>query len=253
MKGTPRLAGHVFTRHVQPKLNIYTPESNQRRTLTSDGMVAAPGTLHSKQIAHLITNVPAEKTIEVVGSPRVAMQDWDWPDDAHIAKQAITINHLGDVYDSMERFTRDNPDELWRMYITPGGVRAYDMAQRRDPNSAYRLQSHLNSDPLYAELSDKTGFWNTRISPKPARDNDFVALPIGSIGTGTMLRENEDYVRRFHDVPIMENRIAVGQTQLPESAYNLLEQQAQTLPGHARPMIDPILSRMYARLNNASA
>jgi hypothetical protein len=244
MVGVARLAGHKFLSMPSRNLEVITPNRNMRDYIPQS---AGSNPAFDDLILHQVAQYPT-KPIEIVGSKQVAMQDWDWPDDGHIAKNAITVNNLGDVYESMNRFTTDNPDELWRMYVTPGGVRAFDMASQRPAYKAFDLQGQLNSDPLYAQLTDNTGFWGARISPKMGREGDFVALPIGQMGTGQRLPSNVDYIKRFHDVPILENRVVNDQAQIPESAFALLEKQAGTLPSTARGMIDPLLSQIYGRL-----
>ena len=244
-----RFAGHRFADRPDPSPTIVEPGRNSTDYILQ-------GVFSDPDLDDLVTRQFAQfpkKPIEVVGSQRTAMQDWDWPDDHHIAKQAITIKNLGDVYDSMKKFTSDNPEELWKVYVTPGGVRAFDMANRRPTVQALDLANKLGSDPLYAQLSDSSRRWYSRISPKAGREGDFVAVPIGTMGQGTPLAANMDYVRRFHDVPIMENRIVSGQIHIPETGLRLLEDQAATLPDEARPMIDPLMSRIYAALARGQA
>lgn len=245
MVGQARLAGHKFLSVASRNPEVVTVSRNMRDYIPQS---ANSDPAYQNLVLHKIDQYP-KKPIEVTGSKAVAMQDWDWPDDAHAAKQAITINHLGDVYDSVKRFATDNPDELWKMYVTPGGVRAFDLAQQRPTYKALDLQMQLGSDPLYASLTDTAGFWNSRISGKFEREGDFVALPVGYMGQGKALPENLDYVRRFHDVPIMENRIVSGMLNIPESGLMLLEKQAGTLPKDARHIIDPLLSSVYKRLS----
>ena len=245
MVGQARLAGHRFLTQVSPNLQTVAPTRNMQKVIFDDG----PSQQSGNVIDHQYVQVGTGKGLEVIGARNVAMQDWDWPDEGHIAKNAITVKNLGDVYDRMQQFTSDNPDELWRMYVTPGGVRAFDLAKQRMPYKSYELQSQLNSDPLYAGLVDQRNNWPARVSPKIGREGDFVAVPIAQMGTGVALADNQDYVRRYHDVPIMENRIVTNQLQIPESGFRLLENQANTLPSSARGIIDPLLSRVYARLS----
>lgn len=168
--------------------------------------------------------------IEVIGFNDVPMQDWDFPDSIHQA-QAITINDLGDVYPRLKDYA-DRNNQAWRLYATPGGVRAFNLTDARMPRSPASenffdftttgadYQRQLNSDPLYGRFSRDQNRWNSRISGKPTRDADFVAYPLGTVGRGLPDPRNIDLVHRFHDVPIMENRYVSGMAPnaVPEQA-----------------------------------
>ena len=238
-----RFAGHTFMPTVNRNLEVVIPTRNAETAIPYSGPSG-----RADAVKQMYVQVTKGKPIEVTQSRNVAMQDWDWPNEGHIAQNAVTVKNLGDVYESMTKFTQDNPQELWKMYVTPGGVRAFDLANVKTPSQSYGLATELNSDPLYAGLADQSDGWPARISQKIGREGDFVAMPIGVMGQGQVNPDNLDYVRRFHDVPIMENRIVNNQLQIPESGFRLLEQQAMTLPNSARYMIDPLLSRVYKNL-----
>lgn len=241
------MAGHAFKSTPGTNLASFVPTADMKRLISMNPeMIAAPP--RSQAVQYKIDQTRSGKPIEVVGHPQIAMQDWDWPNEGHIAKGAITISNLGDVQENLSKFIQENPGELWKMYITPGGIRAFDLANRRPAReSADFLQSRLNSDPYYAQFSAGRDVWNSRISAKPGRVDDFVALPIGTMGNGVPDPVNMDYVRRFHDIPIIENRIVNNQLSIPESAFKLIERQADSLSPGDRAGIDPLLSRLYAK------
>lgn len=190
--------------------------------------------------------------VEYIGTSSVPMQDWDWPDTVH-PSIAVTINHLGDVYDSLVRRTVDNPSERWRLYITPGGVRAWNLTNQWEPNvAAEMLQRSLDSDPLYAEYAAKSNNWFSRISGKPKRLNDFVAFPIDEIGSALPNPVNLDIVHRYHDVPIIENRFVSEMLPdgLPRSFLPVLEEQIKTVDPRHQTRLMALLSAALDKYEN---
>lgn len=76
--------------------------------------------------------LPQGGYVDFVGSARVPMGDWDFPDAIH-HESSVSIKDVGDVYDSLQKYTTDNPNSVWRTYLTPGGVRAFELGQQMTP------------------------------------------------------------------------------------------------------------------------
>ena len=112
-----------------------------------------PGTLGN--------GLPQGGYVDFVGSARVPMGDWDLPDAIH-HESSVSIRNVGDVYDSLQRYTTDNPDSVWQTYLTPGGVRAFELGQQMTPRefaggmypqSPNNRFIQLNIDENYGKIS----------------------------------------------------------------------------------------------------
>lgn len=185
-----------------------------------------------------------KKGVEYISTPKIPMQDWDFPDPLH-PDAAVTIRNLGDAYENLKDFTKANPDEAWKLYLTPGGVRAWNLSGQGNPQQlAFGYQQTLNSDPLYNEYAQRSNTWASRLSGKPKRADDFVAFPLATIGEGLPNPTNVDWVTRFHDIPIIENRYVSNVDMSNTSILQKLVDQTRGLPGR---IVDPI----YESLNLA--
>lgn len=188
---------------------------------------------------------------------RTPMGDWDFPDDIHDSA-SVTIRHAGDAIDSIKRFTHDNKDSNFRVYLTPGGVRAFDMTRRLTPRQYQKIGEDLNIDPQYLELSrdmvapygmegihPEQGF-SSRLSSKPGRSDDFVAYYLGSMGQGLPHPTNKKLVTQFHDIPIARNisQEGIDPIKLNDKSRNLLFQQIQTIEPIYRDRISERLKRL---------
>lgn len=216
----------------------------------SEALFSKPELILSK--APLIKRVVGELPrnagpVEYMQFGNIPMQDWDFPDAIH-PNAAVTVRHLGDAYASLVKRTTDNANERWRMYLTPGGIRAWNLTDQVTPtqqNTAREYRDSMNSDPLYAMFSERENVWSSRISAKN-RPDDFVAYPIAEVGNGLPNPQNLNLVQRYHDIPIIENRAAsqLPAYGLPQSGVELLERQMQTLPRKVQPAIEKVLSRL---------
>lgn len=174
----------------------------------------------------------------------LAMQDWDFPDEIHHAS-SVNIRHMGDAVDRINRFTHDNKGSNFRVYLTPGGVRSFDMTRRITPREfADRgYDEVLQVDPNYIKFAQdmivpyqardfypEQG-WSSRLSGKPGRDDDFVAYYLGSVGDGLPHPDNRRLVSQYHDIPIAKNIAKEGLNPLviPDSKIDLLDQQLKTV------------------------
>jgi hypothetical protein len=201
--------------------------------------------------------------VDFLGTSKVPMGDWDFP-DAHHPESSISISNLGDVYDSLIKNTTDNPNSLWQVYLTPGGVRAFQMGEQATPKeymqkgylkSVIKSDNSLNMDRNYANMAVKQTnptripkydllypkqAWNARISSKPGRNEDFVAYPIGNVGNGIVDPYNRRIIDSYHDLPIMQSLANDGMSPgvLPKSGLDLLEWHLASVPKNYRDGIE---------------
>lgn len=185
------------------------------------------------------------KHVEFYSFDDTPMGDWDWPDDIH-AGSSVNIRNMGDVYDRLNRFTHDNPNSRFRVYMTPGGVRAFDMTNKMTPRKYDEsgMFRALQVDPNYYKLAmdqpkayGTDGFmpdqgFATRTSGKPGRKEDFVAFYLGDVGKGLPNPENRRIVTMYHDMPIIKNIAKEGMSpeKLVDSGVELLARQLPTVP-----------------------
>lgn len=189
---------------------ISGPKSRQKLT-ASDLVFADPMATVYKSPTSAVTR-KYDKGMEFNLFGNVPMQDWDFPDGLH-PEVAVTINDLGDVLPRLEEHANRHKDK-WRLYTTPGGVRAFNLSKQvkptdiiQDTPAAEFYRQSLNSDPYYAKYtSENPHGWASRISGKPKRLNDFVAYHLADVGPGVIHPENLDIVTRYHDIPILENK-----------------------------------------------
>lgn len=248
-----RWAGQALTNLPRTKLKLHPVE--QVLFTPEPGHVYGGKTLATTPASDVYHKY--QKGIEWMGMNRVPMQDWDFPDPAHPAP-SVTIKNLGDAYEAMKDHVGRNPDSRWRMYLTPGGVRAWNLTENISPASyvpaggddafmpySKYLQEELGSDPLYEWYSRSSDIWSSRLSAKPNRLNDFVAYRLNDMGTGIPNPANVDLVTRYHDIPIIENRYVSGMSEkTPAMVRQLLHDQLRGLPSH---FVDPIHQRLASQ------
>ena len=130
----------------------------------------------------------------VLSTPTL-MLDWDIPEDAHIDKRCITIERREDAHDIMFEWVKDNPNYLFRVYHTLGGVRAFVLSHDYTWSTTrglvvanHFMRYQMKCDELYIGLQIKKGIgWGARVSPKPNREYDWVAQYVLTIGKGFAL------------------------------------------------------------------
>ena len=165
------------------------------------------------------------KIMELVGTEQVPMADWDFPGPDHPANSITNVLTLGDAEERLQQYVSQNPEAAFRLYRTPGGIRAWDLTTQATPGQYNRAFKELEVDPNYAQISQQdsgqklrylrgTPFerpqdarvFFSRISPKPGRI-DYVAQPIGEI-RGAKAQDNnpinERFVIAWHDYPIQQ-------------------------------------------------
>ena len=186
------------------------------------------------------------KIMEFVGTEQVPMADWDFPGPDHPANSITNVRTLGDAEERLQQYVSQNPEAAFRLYRTPGGIRAWDLTTQATPGQYNRAFKELEVDPNYAQISQQdsgqklkflrgTPFarpqdarvFFSRISPKPGRI-DYVAQPIGEIrGAKARINNpiNRDFVRNWHDDPI---RQAWLQGQAKQTAMETIKQDLPT-------------------------
>jgi uncharacterized protein (TIGR02996 family) len=137
---------------------------------------------HSEHLVHVRDEV---QKVEYVAFPRLLMGDWDCPDTFHFHEGSVTVPSRDYVLGILRRDVRDEPDHVWRVYETPGGVRAFLTSDYRPFDRHHRgLMLNLSIDPLYREITTQQAAWWCRVSPKVGRPGDYVARPWTTIRGG---------------------------------------------------------------------
>jgi hypothetical protein len=174
--------------------------------------------------------------LKIVGNTHLPMVDFDWPDAIHPG-ESITIKDAGDATQRLLQHTLENPESKFRVYMTPGGVHAFDMSKRVTPREYFNDPQVAAMDPdvFYARMSKQLArapgmagpqegiFW-TRTSPKPQREGDFVGLYVGDIGEGIAHPASTRQLTQYHDQPI-----AQYQAGKEEEIKQVLAQQLATI------------------------
>lgn len=138
------LAKQMWEQQMEQKANRIKDLQSQGKPLTPYDVLyprieLEPGVwYHRKWMANkldpgtLDNGLPQGGYVDFVGSARVPMGDWDFPDAIH-HESSVSIKNAGDVYDSLQKYTTDNPNSVWQTYLTPGGVRAFELGQQMTP------------------------------------------------------------------------------------------------------------------------
>lgn len=217
-----------------------------------------PGVQYMNQTSSKLNSIGEieDKQVHFVGFEKVPMGDWDWRDPIH-PDNAVSIESLGDVHERLTRYTKDNPDSRWKVYLTPGGIRAWELGRSRTPIKAmqegmFDESGILKVDPLYGKMTTRKdyshlypskftppAFWS-RVSQKPTRPNDFVAYYLGNIGEGTINSENARLVNTYHD-KVIQDVLSIEGVDPREASLSLLEKQLATV---SRSWAAPIEQRL---------
>lgn len=152
-----------------------------------------------------------EKGIHFTANNSIPMLDWDWLNKGHKTEACITITCLNDVLEKLEEYVKVYPEASIRVYVTPGGVRAFFLDKLVTPEEFFsdiEVES-LCADPLYIMLCLKRSKFPVRVSPKPSRPGDFVASYVCTVGkepSPEMLAILDSYhdkpIRRFRDTKV---------------------------------------------------
>lgn len=131
-----------------------------------------------------------DRGVDYVSFADLAMFDWDWPDVGHPTAECVTVSSVEEVLTRLRAFCLNHPDTCFRVYRTPGGIRAFCVSHRMRAADGARLQRELGCDPLYTAYTVEKGRFWARTSPKPERttrsglNHDFVAEALCDVGTG---------------------------------------------------------------------
>ena len=125
------------------------------------------------------------------------MLDWDLPGPGHYSAAAITISTRYEPVEMLQNLCNQSDAWLFRVYKTPGGVRAFcmshtwDLADPKEAAVARMLMEGLKCDPCYTHFTfRRLNGWNSRVSPKVVRKNDYVARHVLDMGKGQATSKN---------------------------------------------------------------
>lgn len=135
----------------------------------------------------------------------IPMMDWDWPNSGHKTEDCLTINCLMDVIKQLKDYLKRYPNQVIRIYVTPGGIRAFFLGKAQTVEEFFTAGGGetINGDPMYINLCKRVGRFGSRITPKVNRENDFVAIYLCTLGNSN--HQNEDLLsllKYTHDDPI---------------------------------------------------
>lgn len=141
--------------------------------------------------------------LEFVQTDTIPMLDWDWPNRGHKTAKCVTITCLNDVISRLKDYLKVYPSQSIRVYVTPGGVRAFFLGTKCSVEDFYANfgGETLNADPLYIRLTKRNEGFPVRISPKPSRVGDFVATYVCTLGAEPN-QEMLAVIKAVHDKPI---------------------------------------------------
>lgn len=147
------------------------------------------------------------KGIEFVSLSDIPMLDWDWPNEGHRTAECITITNLKEVLVILEAYLELHPSQSIRVYVTPGGVRAFFLGESISVKEFFENKGGetLKADPLYVRLAKRLSSFPVRISPKPIRKGDFVASYCCTLGQEPN-KHLLDVLLKVHDQPIRQKR-----------------------------------------------
>jgi hypothetical protein len=149
--------------------------------------------------------IKADNQIQVAILNQVWTGEWDLSDDSIHNPLACTIKTREEAYRNVLHFCEQNPEYLFLVFDTPGGVRAFCVSHSFNPSDweSFRLHSVLNCDPFFQELTWKGKAYTARVTPKQKRveatGHDYISRKKYVIGTGiadtSLTKEVEDYYK----------------------------------------------------------
>lgn len=216
------------------KVGIPSNLSNVRRR-PQVAMPLADDAFYKRQSKAAPTGGPATDW-EFIRLTETPMMDWDVPDPYHQNPVATTIQNLGDVEQLTRDYIRNHPESSLRIYQTPGGYRAWELAEQMNPSQFAPRFEELNVDPYYAQIAQQTprnqfegpASFASRVSHKPGR-TDWVAQPIMELSGSEAIpsARSIQLVDTLHDAPI--RKMYLGASGVSPDAIALLKQQLPTV------------------------
>lgn len=185
-----------------------------------------------------------DRGVRYAGFTQLPVADFDWPDATHLRNQSITIRNLGDVVARLHEDVRANPAASYKLYVTPGGVHAFNLGERISPVQFYGAErgQAIQADPLYSQLAQKPlyingegvpgGVFYVRTSPKVQRPprEEFIAYPVGGVIGGSPLPESRRLLSEYHDRVVSEELAKNGYAaDAIARARSVLDQQVATV------------------------
>ncbi len=141
-----------------------------------------------------------DRGVKYITFAHVMMLDWDVPDEGHKGSECITIATKGEAISILEEFCKENKTMRFKVYETPGGVRAFLTSRciTEGMGTMKETMDWLKCDPLYTRFCLQRREWACRVSPKVGRANDYVARYMMEVGEGC---EDKDAVElvAYHD------------------------------------------------------
>ena len=159
----------------------------------------------------------------------------------------LTAFTAGDVEAMAQEYVKAHPNSMLKLYLTPGGYRAWDLGETMTPKEFKPRFEELNVDPGYAYLSrapydgDSPGF-ASRISAKPGRV-DWAAQPLATI-SGRLANPSMrslQLVDTLHDAPIRKAYLTDGYGANKDAMAALKEE----LPGVSKTLAAEIRRRFH--------
>lgn len=162
-------------------------------------------------VVQFISKNPKAGALEIGGfhgNQAIPMTDIDIPDRTHPAS-GVTAKTRGHAMEQLKRLIDIRRGKVQRVYITPGGVRSFEVGKTMAPREWWR--GHNVGDPFYRRFTQEAHTINNenvpatftfRNSPKANRapENDYVAALLGTMGQeGEALPESLRKVVRYHD------------------------------------------------------
>jgi hypothetical protein len=147
--------------------------------------------------------------------------DFDWPDSGHLSDLSITVKTATEVLNTLRRI-----GGTWRLYITPGGMRAFLVSekitvQEMEEGKAFFQYKELNADPLYWGFTQSYHKkWGFRLVPKLGRHYDWIAEFLEVVGDPADADpELVRLVETYHDQQIITNR---GYEELSKEQWDII-------------------------------
>jgi hypothetical protein len=162
-------------------------------------------------VVQFVTKNPKAGAIEIGGfhgKDAVPMTDIDMPDPTH-PEAGITARTQGQAMEQLQRLIKLGRGRSQRVYITPGGVRSFEVGVTMDPGKWWK--GHDIGDPFYRRFTSLPRTINNekisptftfRNSPKSNRapGKDYIAALLGTLGSkDAVLPESLRKVTRYHD------------------------------------------------------
>ena len=162
-------------------------------------------------VVQYISKNPKAGAIEIggfYGKNAIPMTDIDIPDPTH-PEAGITAQTRGQAMEQLQRLIKMGRGRSQRVYITPGGVRSFEVGETMAPGKWWK--GHDIGDPFYRRFTSEPKTVNNeklsptftfRNSPKANRPagEDYVAALLGTLGSKEgALPESLRKVDRYHD------------------------------------------------------